>query len=55
MNLATPITWYEHMHMPLNLIQEDSMDDYGLHTKAKNNFIYIQIEKGFRDVLLFIT
>ncbi len=46
MYLETPLDWYEYMRMPPDLFPDNIVDHYDLKQKAKNGFIYIQIQKG---------
>ena len=46
MYLATPMTRFEYMRIPVSVIPPAIMDLYKLHAKVKNGYIYVQIEKG---------
>ncbi len=46
MYLKTPLDWYEYMRMPLDLFPDDIVDHYDLKQKAKNGFVYMEIQKG---------
>ena len=44
--LNTPLDRYEYMRVPLELIPQHIIDQYDLTTKAKNGFVYCEIQKG---------
>ena len=44
--LETPLDRPEYMKMPLALIPEEFQDAYDLKSKAKNGFVYMEINKG---------
>ena len=44
--LNTPLDRYEYMRMPLKLIPQPFIDQYNLQAKAKNGYVYIEIQKG---------
>jgi hypothetical protein len=44
--LNTPLDRYEYMRVPLGLIPQHLIDQYDLTTKAKNGFVYCEIQKG---------
>ena len=44
--LETPLDRPEYMRMPLALIPEEFQDAYDLKAKAKNGFVYMEINKG---------
>ena len=44
--LETPLDRPEYMKMPLALIPEEFQEAYGLKSKAKNGFVYMEILKG---------
>ena len=46
MYLETPLDWYEYMRMPLDLFPDDIVNHYDLKRKAKNGFVYMEIQKG---------
>ncbi len=46
MYLETPLNWYEYMRMPLDLFPDNIVDHYDLRRKAKNGFVYMEIQKG---------
>ncbi len=46
MYLETPLNWYEYMRMPLDLFPDDIVNHYNLRRKAKNRFVYMEIQKG---------
>jgi hypothetical protein len=46
MYLETPLDWYEYMRMPLNLSPDNIVNHYNLRQKAKNGFVYMEIQKG---------
>ncbi len=41
----TPLDWYEYMRMPLDLFPDNIVNHYGLRQKAKNGFVYMEIQK----------
>jgi hypothetical protein len=46
MYLKTPFDWYEYMRMPLDLFPDGTVNHYDLRRKAKNGFVYMEIQKG---------
>jgi hypothetical protein len=46
MYLKTPLDWYEYMRMPLDLFPDNIVDHNNLRQKAKNGFVYMEIQKG---------
>ena len=44
--LETPLDRPEYMRMPLDLIPEDFQNAYQLQEKAKNGYVYMEIQKG---------
>ena len=46
MYLATPMDRFEYLKMAVELIPAQFMKKYNLHSKIKNGFVYMQIEKG---------
>ena len=44
--LETPLDRYEYMKMPLKLIPQEFIDFYDLTCKAKNGFVYMEIQRG---------
>ncbi len=45
MYLKTLLNWYEYMRMPLDLFPDDIVNHYKLRRKAKNGFVYMEIQK----------
>ncbi len=47
---------HEFMRMPIDLTPQAFIDEYDLHPKVKNGYVYIQIVKGMyglpQDVML---
>ncbi len=48
MYLKTPLDWYEYTRMPLDLFPDDIVNHYDLTRKAKNGFVYMEIQKGIQ-------
>ena len=46
MYLETLLDRYEYMRMPLDLFPDNIVNHYDLRRKAKNRFVYIEIQKG---------
>jgi hypothetical protein len=46
MYLETPLDWYEYMKMPLWLIPDNIIEQYGLCGKAVDVYVYMEIRKG---------
>jgi hypothetical protein len=46
MYLETPLNRYEYMRMPLDLFPDNIVNHYNLRRKAKNGFVYMEIQKG---------
>jgi hypothetical protein len=44
--LGTPLDRYEYMRIPLTLFPEHIIEQYNLHAKAKNGYIYVEIRKA---------
>ena len=44
--LETPLDRFEYMRMPIKLIPEEIIKQYGLREKVMNGMVYMQIEKG---------
>ncbi len=42
----TPLDQYEYMRMPLDLFPDNIVNHYNLRQKAKNGFVYMEIQKG---------
>jgi hypothetical protein len=55
MYLKTPLDWYEYMRMPLDLFPDNIVDHYNLRRKAKNGFVYMEIQKGMYGPWLLST
>ena len=43
--LETPLDRYKYMWMPIKMIPEEIIQQYGLHEKCLNGMVYMQIEK----------
>jgi hypothetical protein len=46
MYLETPLDRYEYIRMPLNLFPDNIVHHYNLGRKAKNGFVYMEMQKG---------
>jgi hypothetical protein len=46
MYLVTPLDRNKYMKMPLQLMPEDIIKHYGLHKKAVDGYVYMEIRKG---------
>ena len=46
MYLETPMTDYEYLRIPLHLIPQEFIDEYGLERKFYKGFLYCEIWKG---------
>ena len=44
--LETPLDRFEYMKMSMDLIPDEFADAYGLHEKAKDGYVYMEIRKG---------
>ena len=44
--LNTPMKRYEYLKIPIEVIPEDIIEQYNLHTKEYKGFIYIEVRKG---------
>ena len=44
--LGTPLDRPEYMRMPMKLIPDEIIEQYDLRSKAKNGFVYMEINKG---------
>ena len=44
--LNTPLDRYEYMKMPIKLIPQEFIDLYDLASKAKNGYVYMEIQRG---------
>ncbi|KAL7465450.1 hypothetical protein ACHAXS_005954 [Conticribra weissflogii] len=49
--LGTPMDWYKYMKMPIALIPEHFIQQYKLHEKVKNRYIYMEIQRGIWGLL----
>jgi hypothetical protein len=43
MYLETPLNCYEYMKMPLTLLSADIIENYNLHNKALNGYVFMEI------------
>ena len=44
--LNTPLDRYEHRRIPIDIIPQHVIYQYDLATKAKNKYVYCEIQKG---------
>ena len=44
--LNNPINRYEYMKLPLEIIQEEIIQQYNLRNLAHKGFVYMEIQKG---------
>jgi hypothetical protein len=44
--LNNPMSRYEYMRIPINVIPEDIIDQYGLRELEHNGYVYVEICKG---------
>ncbi|KAL7479054.1 hypothetical protein ACHAW6_004800 [Cyclotella cf. meneghiniana] len=45
-NLTAPMDRYKYMCMPLKIIPEHIIEQYNLHEKAKNGYVYMEIRRA---------
>ena len=48
--LNTPIEWYEYIRLPINIITEEIMDQYGLRAMEKYGYVYVKNRKGMYGI-----
>ncbi len=44
--VTAPMDRYEYMCMPLKIIPEHIIEQYNLHEKAKNGYVYMEIRRA---------
>ena len=48
--LGTPLSWFEYMKMPLNVLPEHTIQQYNMREHVNNGFFYFEIQKAIHGL-----